>query len=46
MAEIEKIKELARTLCLMNIANGVIDLNDETVSNLVTMSLTSLQVNR
>lgn len=34
MAEIEKIKELARTLCLMNIANGVIDLNDETVSNL------------
>ncbi len=34
MADIAEIQELARTLCLMNIANGVIDLNNETVSNL------------
>lgn len=33
MADIADIKKLARSLCLMNIANGVIDLNDETVSN-------------
>ena len=33
MADIADIKELACGLCLMNIANGVIDLNDETVSN-------------
>lgn len=33
MADIADIKELARSLCLMNIANGVIDLNDETISN-------------
>ena len=34
MADIAEIKELARSLCLVNVANGVIDLNDETVSNL------------
>ena len=34
MADIAEIKELARSLCLINVANGVIDLNDETVSNL------------
>ena len=33
MADIADIKELARGLCLMNIANGTIDLDDETVSN-------------
>lgn len=33
MADIESIKELAKTLCLMNIANGVVDLTDETISN-------------
>ena len=33
MADISDIKELARGLCLMNIANGTIDLDDETVSN-------------
>ena len=33
MADIESIKELAKNLCLMNIANGVVDLNDETISN-------------
>lgn len=33
MADIENIKELAKTLCLMNIANGVVDLTDETISN-------------
>ena len=34
MADIAEIKELARSLCLMNVANGQIDLNDETLSNL------------
>lgn len=34
MADIAEIQELARSLCLMNVANGVIDLNNETVSNL------------
>ena len=34
MADIADIRELARSLCLMNIANGAIDLNRETVSNL------------
>ena len=34
MADIAEIQELAKSLCLMNIANGVIDLNNETVSNL------------
>ena len=34
MADILEIKELARSLCLMNVANGQIDLNDETLSNL------------
>ena len=33
MADIADIKELARGLCLMNIAGGAIDLDDETVSN-------------
>lgn len=33
MADIADIQELARELFLMNIANGVIDLDDETVSN-------------
>lgn len=33
MADIESIKELAKNLCLMNIANGVVDLTDETISN-------------
>jgi len=34
MADISEIKELAKNLCLMNVANGVINLNNETVSNL------------
>lgn len=34
MADIADIKEIARSLCLTNIANGMIDLNRETVSNL------------
>ena len=34
MADIAEIKELARSLCLMNIANGGVDLNNETISNL------------
>ena len=35
VADIAEIKELARSLCLVNVANGMIDLNNETVSNLV-----------
>lgn len=34
MADVTEVRELARKLCLMNIANGVIDITDETVSNL------------
>ncbi len=34
MADIAEIKELAKTLNLMNVYKGVIDINDETVSNL------------
>ena len=34
MADIAEIKELAKTLNLMNVYKGVIDLSDETVSNL------------
>ena len=34
MADITEIKELAKTLNLMNVYNGVIDISDETVSNL------------
>ena len=34
MADIAEIKELAKTLNLMNVYNGVIDINDETISNL------------
>lgn len=34
MAEIARVRELAKALCLMNIANGTIDLTDETASNL------------
>lgn len=33
MADIKVIQDLARTLNLQNIASGVIDLNDETISN-------------
>lgn len=33
MADIKAIQDLARTLNLQNIASGVIDLNDETISN-------------
>jgi len=33
MADIKTIQDLARTLNLQNIASGVIDLNDETISN-------------
>lgn len=33
MADISAIKELAAVLCLGNIANGLVDLSDETVSN-------------
>ena len=33
MADIKIIQDLARTLNLQNIASGVIDLNDETISN-------------
>ena len=33
MADIKAIQNLARTLNLQNIASGVIDLNDETISN-------------
>ena len=34
MADIAEIKELAKTLNLMNVYKGVIDISDETVSNL------------
>ena len=34
MADIADIKELAKTLNLMNVYNGVIDISDETVSNI------------
>ena len=34
MADISEIKELAKTLNLMNVYKGVIDISDETVSNL------------
>ena len=34
MADIAEIKELAKTLNLMNVYKGVIDIGDETVSNL------------
>lgn len=33
IAQFKKLQELARILNLMNIANGTIDLNDETISN-------------
>jgi DNA replication protein DnaC len=33
MAEVSKIRELDRKLNLMNVANGVIDINNEVVSN-------------
>jgi len=33
MADIKVIQDLARILNLQNIASGVIDLNDETISN-------------
>ena len=34
MADISDIKKIAKELCLMNIANGIIELKEETVSNL------------
>ena len=34
MADIAEIKELAKTLNLMNVYNGIIDISDEKVSNL------------
>ena len=34
MADISEIKELAKILNLMNVYKGVIDISDETVSNL------------
>ena len=34
MADVAYVRELARKLCLMNVANGIIDITDETVSNL------------
>lgn len=34
MADVTEVRNLARKLFLMNIANGVIDITDETVSNL------------
>ena len=33
MAEVSEIRELARKLNLMNIANGVIDIDNEIISN-------------
>lgn len=33
MAEVSKIRELARKLTLMNVANGFIDIDNEVVSN-------------
>ena len=34
MADIAEIKELAKSLNLMNVYNGIIDISDEKVSNL------------